>query len=108
MQGLALQRIQGMQLAGNDNAEAVESKAYRGSLPTHNILVGHKVHAIPGGSHHSHIGNGVESYLLIQRDRPLHPHNGLVATAGKLLVDAVHEMQHKSVQLGDVLAAQPA
>ena len=94
-----------MQHADNDKAEAVENKAYRGSLPTHNILVGHKVHAIPGGGHHSHISNRVESYLLIQRDRPLHPDNGLVAAAAEPFVDAVHKTQHKRVQLGDVLAA---
>ena len=96
-----------MQTIGSDKAEAVESKAHRCSLPTDNVLVGHKVHAISGCSDHSHISNGVQSYLLVQRDGPLHPDNGLVAAAAELLVDAVHETQHKSMQLSDVLAARP-
>ena len=66
------------------------SKAYRSSLSTYNILIGHKVHAVSCCSNNSHISNGVESYLLVQGHRPLHPYNGLVTPLAKLLVDAVY------------------
>lgn len=78
---------------------------YRSSLAADNVLIRDEVHAIPGGSNHSHISNRVQRYLLVQRDGPLHPDDGLVAAAAELLVDTLHQAQHKGMQLSDVLAA---
>ncbi len=78
---------------------------YWSSLPAHNVLVRNQVHAVSCGSHHSHISNGVQRNLLIQRDWPLYPHDRLVAASAVLLVHPVHNAERKVMQLGDVFAA---
>ena len=49
-----------------------------GALAAGDVVVGHQVHAVPGGRHDRDVRDAVESNALVKGDRVLQPHYRLV------------------------------